>query len=363
MGNNLDNTLSKVFFAGLQEKSSCSERIKALKKVLEASEVDTKIKKLDKVGIKVHVGEAKNNTFVAPEIIKVIVSRVKRKGALPFLMETSTLYKGNRSNAIDHLNQAYSHGFTPKNLGAPFIMADGLTGDIETSVKIDGEIYKSVSVAKGALMADTIILASHPTGHLKTGMGASIKNLGMGLASRKGKLRQHSAIKPYIIQEVCTLCKKCMSFCPEDAITCKDGHARILSLKCIGCGECLAVCAFNAVNYNWGIESEELQKRVAEHALGVVLNKREKLFAINFLFDMTKDCDCWHEAQGKIIPDIGILASSDPVAIDQATLDLTRETFGKNLSRVSYPELDPEIQLTYSEKLGLGTRKYKLISI
>ncbi len=354
---------SIVLFKKLPETSSVKEKAEAAKKLVAGSGLGNMIRHSDKVAVKIHMGEEHNVTYVPADVIRIIVSRVKKLGGMPFLTETQTLYKGMRSNAIDHLNIAYEHGFTPKNVGAPIIMADGLFGDSETEVAIKGLIYKKVSVAREVLHADAIVFASHPTGHLKTGMGATLKNLGMGLASRKGKLRQHSAIKPVVKPDKCTNCGKCMKWCPEDAIVEKDNHAFIVVAKCIGCGECLAVCPFEAVRYNWGIESEELQKRMVEHALGIVSEKRGKLYYFNFLFTMTRDCDCWGEPQTPIIPDIGILASDDPIAIDQAALDLTASRGKKNLGRKSYPELDPEIQLSYGEKLGLGTRKYELVEV
>ncbi|MBN1696298.1 MAG: DUF362 domain-containing protein [Spirochaetales bacterium] len=352
---------TNVYFSECAGTSRCSDRIKATKRVLEASAFDDVMMKKSKVGVKLHVGEGGNTTFVSPEIIKAIVSRIKRNGGFPFLTETQTLYKGNRSNAIDHLNQAYAHGFTPKNVGAPFIMADGLLGDSEMEVNIEGRLYKRVSIAREITKTDVLILCSHPTGHMKSGLGASIKNLGMGCASRKGKLRQHSAIKPYVKASACTLCGKCISWCPRDAVIEKEKSAFIIEEKCIGCGQCLTVCAFDAVKYNWAVEAGELQKRMAEHALGVVSEKRDRIYFLNFLFDMTAECDCWDRPQKPVMEDIGVLASSDPVAIDQATLDITRERTGSDLGRKSFPLIDPEDQLRHGEEIGLGRREYTLI--
>jgi uncharacterized Fe-S center protein len=354
---------TEVFFKELAESSSVADKVDAMNTMLKAVPFGNLIKDRDKVAVKIHVGENKNKTFVPPAVIKTIIGLAKEKGGMPFLIETQTLYKGRRSNAIDHLNLAYEHGFTPENVGAPFIMADGLFGDNEIEVEIPGEIYTKVSIAREALLADVIVFGSHPTGHLQAGLGATLKNIGMGLASRKGKLRQHSSVKPFIKTAVCTNCGKCIRWCPEDAVIEKKGKAFILKEKCIGCGECLAVCPQDAVAYDWGVESEDLQKRMVEHALGIVREKRGKLFFFNFLFTMTRDCDCMDIVQQPLIPDIGILASADPVAIDQATLDLTFAENAKNLGRISFPNLDPEIQLRHGEKLGLGSRKYKLIKI
>jgi uncharacterized Fe-S center protein len=312
------------------------------------------------VAIKLHVGERENDTHVCPDLIKPIVACVKRNNALPFLTETSTLYRGRRSNAVDHIIQAFDHGFTYEKTGAPFIMADGLSGNTEIEVPIAGIIFQKVNIAREIVFADALITVSHPTGHMAMGLGAALKNLGMGLSSRMGKLRQHSSVKPYVDRRACTLCRKCMQWCPADAIVDKQEKAFILSEKCIGCGECLSLCNYDAIRYNWGVESADLQKRVAEHALGVLLNKRQHCYFFNFLIDMTKGCDCMGNRQKRIMPDVGILASADAVAIDQATLDLTARRHGESLVQKSEPGLNPAIQLEHAEKIGVGNRTYEL---
>lgn len=355
--------METVYFAELPADSTPEQRVKAAKKILEHSDYDSILAKKDKVAIKTHVGEKKNTTHVAPQVIKVLVERIKRAGALPFLTETSTLYRGERSNAVDHLNQAYAHGFGPEKVGAPFIMADGLAGNSEIEVAIPGEVFNVVHIAREAVFADALVVASHPTGHMGEGLGACIKNIGMGLSSRKGKLRMHSTVKPSVKAEACTMCGQCITWCPEDAIIERDGKAFILAEKCIGCGECLAVCRFDAVTYNWGVESADLQRRTAEHAFGAVIGKKGKLYCLNFLYDMTRDCDCMAVRQERLIPDLGILASRDPVAVDQATLDLTRERFGRHLGEASYPNLDSAVQVAHGEKIGMGSRRYRLVAV
>ena len=356
-------TETDVFFIELPDDSSLADRITATQRLIAASGIDEIISSKDKVAVKIHVGERDNDTHVSSEIVKVIVSMVKEKGGFPFLTETSTLYAGQRSNAIDHLVQAFSHGFTYENTGAPFIMADGLTGNSEIEIPISGIIFKKVSIAREIAFTDALIAVSHATGHGGTALAACLKNIGMGLSSRKGKLRQHSSIKPYIDTVKCTFCKKCINWCPTVAIIEKAGKAYINQKKCIGCGECLAVCNFDAVKYNWGIQSADLQKRISEHALGVIQNIRGKSFFFNFLIDMTKECDCYGTKQKRIIPDVGVLASRNPVAVDQATLDLTERKFGCSLAEKCEPHLDPTIQLKHAEKIGLGSRKHNLVSI
>jgi uncharacterized Fe-S center protein len=241
-------------------------------------------------------------------------------------------------------------------------MADGLAGNSEIKVEINAELNQTVKVAREARMTDVLIVLTHATGHIVCGFGGTIKNLGMGLASRQGKLRQHSTMAPEINKERCVLCGRCIKWCPEDAITAVDKKAFINADKCVGCGECLAVCQFDAVKFNWGAESADIQKQMAEHAYGVVKGKEEKCFYFSVLVNMTQDCDCMGIVQEKIIPDIGILASKDPVAIDEATLDMTINN-GKDLVNLSYDHLDGRTQLEHAEKIGLGSRKYEIVEI
>jgi len=354
---------SEVFFVELPPQSNPKERKLAAEKLLGNCGLKSILPQGGRVAVKIHIGEGLNTTHISPQLVREVVRSVKQYNVFPFLTETSTLYKGNRSDAIVHLTYAYSRGYTFEQIGAPFIMADGLTGNTEIEIPINGVLYKTVNIARDITTADALIAVTHPTGHIGLGLGAAIKNLGMGLSSRIGKLRQHSSIKPYIDADACTFCMKCMKWCPEEAIVEKDDRAFIIEPRCIGCGECLSACNFDAVKYNFSVESADLQRRVAEHALGVLANKEGRAIFINFLIDMTKDCDCIDRAQNPIIPDAGLLASIDPVAIDQATLDITEEKFGTALVKASYPYLDPSIQIEHAELIGLGSSNYNLIRI
>jgi uncharacterized Fe-S center protein len=351
---------SRVFFVGVDDGASSKEQARAMGALFEAAEVASRIARRDLVAIKIHVGEQGNTTHMRPELVRELVQRVKGSRAFPFLTETSTLYKGQRENGIKHILLAHGHGFSIERVGAPFIMADGLVGNTEAQVEIQGELHRTVRVAREVLSADALLVVSHPTGHPGTGMGACLKNLGMGLASRMGKMRQHSAVMPEVISERCQLCKKCQRWCPQGAIEERGGVSIILEEKCIGCGECLAVCRFDAVRYDFGTESAELQRSMVEHAWGAVKDKAGKCFYFNVLVDMTKDCDCFGTKQKKILPDLGILGSEDPVALDAATLEITREKAGKDLGDLSYPHLDPMVQILHAEKLGMGSARFAL---
>lgn len=352
-----------VYCLPLQDGASPEIQAQAMQHILTACQLGAMFTSNDLVAIKLHVGEAHNTTHVQPELIREVVQYVQDKNAFPFLTETSTLYKGERENAVKHLMHAHRQGFGIEAVGAPFIMADGLHGSTEHEVTIAGVLHDSVKIAREIAIADAMIVVSHPTGHVAAGLGACLKNLGMGLASRMGKMRQHSAMKPAVKTKSCCFCQKCLKWCPEEAISEQAGKAFILSEKCIGCGECLAMCRFDAIKYDWNVESAYLQQSIAEHAYGVVKDKVGKALYINVLVDMTKDCDCFDIKQEKLIPDIGLLLSTDPVAIDKATLDLTAQAYGQDLAKLSYEHHDGMIQLEHGVKIGLGSLEYELITV
>ncbi len=351
----------KVFFIPMTDNEDDQSVSLRLEKAIESNDFFSFIKPKDMVAIKTHFGEEKTQGYVRPNYFKMIGDMVKKKKGVPFLTETSTLYRGRRTNAVEHMEFAYGHGFTFEKTGLPIIMADGLMGDEEMEVTIPGVLYPSVKIASLIAKAHSLILVSHFTGHILAGFGAALKNLGMGCSSRKGKLVQHSTARPSIIRKKCTACGECIKWCPQDAIAMMDGKAEIDKSKCIGCGECLAVCRFDAVNYNWSETYVNLQQKVVEHAMGVVETKKNKAIYINFLNRMTKDCDCMGEFQ-KITPDIGILISFDPVAVDAASLHLVESKSGKSLPGMAY-DIPYDEQLKYAKELGFGNTDFELIEL
>ncbi len=321
-------------------------------------------KENDFTAVKVHIGEKGNKTYIKAPCLRGIIEELVSLRAKPFLTDTSTLYLGRRHNAIDHAALAYEHGFDMHRLGIPFIPIDGIFGTSETIVKIDGQLNKEVSVAYDITRVQSIMAISHVTGHIGTCFAAAMKTLGMGCASRKGKMRQHSSIKPRVDTEKCRGCGECYRHCPETAITMEDLKAHINQSKCIGCAECLAVCRFEAVQHDWNKDVKILESSIAEHAKGVLAGKEGRAAFINFAISITKDCDCMGYPDHNIVKDIGILGSTDPVAVDQASIDLMEKTAGKPLDKISeYPNLNGKWQLEHAEKIGLGTRKYSLVEI
>ena len=318
----------------------------------------------DFTAVKVHVGEDGNTTHVKAPYIKELVEELLELKTNPFLTDTTTLYVGRRHNAVDHTILATEHGFSLEGLGIPFIVPDGLSGTAETVVKINGEINKEVFIAYDITKCQSILSVAHLTGHVAAGFGATLKTLGMGCASKKGKLTQHAAVKLNISDD-CTRCGVCYNNCPADAITLDDVKAHIDQDKCIGCAECMALCRFGAVTCNWGRETEVLQKSIAEHALGALKGKEKKATFFNFLLSITKDCDCFDVPNmRKIVDDIGIIASTDPVAVDKAALDMVENRSGKKLTELmGNDELDANCQIKHGENIGLGSSSYELIEI
>ncbi|MDY6933500.1 MAG: DUF362 domain-containing protein [Spirochaetota bacterium] len=333
--------------------------VNSLRNIIESKNLFDFISEMDMVAIKTHFGEKKELGYLKPPFIRMIGELVKEKKAKPFLTETTALYKGRRNNAVDHIELANDHGFGYDNTGLPIVMSDGLFGDEETEIDIPGKIQSKVKIASMLEKIQAMIIISHFTGHMLAGFGAALKNMGMGCSSRKGKMQQHSSVKPRIKKPKCTKCELCVKWCPESAIAMEEDSAVIDQARCIGCGQCLAVCRFDAVRYNWGASQEEVQKNIVEHAWGVARANENKILYINSLLNISKDCDCMLTYEN-ISPDIGILISNDPVAIDAASIDLVEKESGKRLSEIAH-NINYRIQIDYAKEIGFGNPDYELI--
>ncbi len=309
--------------------------------------------------LKFHAGEPGTTTFVKPAIVKSLVRLIAAEEAKPFLTDSSVLYKSPRDNAIGHAKVVVDHGFGADVVGAPFISADGLSGSDAEEIPIDGKHFQNVSIGSAILHARSMLVLSHATGHLGTGFGGTIKNLGMGCCSKKSKLRQHHGQQPHVATDTCTGCAVCKDWCPTDSIT-VDDTATILNETCIGCGECIAVCQEGSIAFDWSVAGPELQERIVEHATAVVRSKPGHISYVTVAQQITKNCDCLGVSEEPLLDDIGILASHDPVALDQAILDLVREKAGQTLESMAWPQLDASHGLRYAEELGIGTREYQL---
>ncbi|MBI4702717.1 MAG: DUF362 domain-containing protein [Deltaproteobacteria bacterium] len=354
--------MSQVFLAAAR-RSDPPERIEAAVEALwRHARLGEAFGARDLTALKLHVGEPGTTTFVSPAIARALVRLVASTGAAPFLTDTAVLYRSPRDNAVGHARVAHEHGFGLDVVGAPFVAADGLNGADEIEVRVDGRHFASVHVASAIQHARSLLVLSHATGHLGTGYGGALKNLGMGCASKKAKLRQHHGAQPKIDPKKCLGCGTCAAWCPADAIA-VERTAAIDPERCIGCGECIAACRDGAVRFGWAIAGRELQERIVEHAAAVVRAKPGRIAYVTAAMAITKDCDCMGLDQPPVLDDIGLLASRDPVAIDQAVLTLVHDRAGSSLESRCYPETDAGAQIRHAVALGLGEARFELVEV
>jgi uncharacterized Fe-S center protein len=364
-----------VYFIDLKA-SPKENRMERINQLLDKVPFAKPLGKNSLVAVKVHFGEKGNTAFVRPIYLRPITDKVKAWGGKPFITDANTLYVGTRAESVSHLQTALENGFSYDTVGAPLIIADGLKGKSSLKVTINRKIFKSVSIAADIVDADALISVAHFKGHELAGFGGTIKNLGMGCASREGKLSQHSNIAPKVARKKCIGCGECVSHCAQEAISLEDEKSLINPEKCVGCGECILICPQGAIQIQWNESIPIFQKKMVEHTAGVLKGKVGRALFLSFLTDISPACDCYGHADRPIVKDIGILAATDPVALDQASVDLVNREPGNRDSALTknfaagedkfrgvYPQIDWEIQLAYGEEIGLGTREYELISV
>jgi len=367
---------SEVYFCDMRA-SSKENLLDKLERLMERGGFDEILKKNKKalVAIKLHFGEKGNTAFIRPVFIRRIVDHIRSLGCSPFLTDANTLYAGTRSDSVSHIITAIENGFSYSTVNAPIIIADGLRGGSYYEIEVEGELIKKAYIAKEIIDADILLSVAHFKGHELSGFGGAIKNTGMGCASRKGKLEQHSDLKPKVNRRKCKACGECIKHCAQKAIS-MDKKAKIDPESCVGCCECIIICPNGAIEVQWDKDAVKFQKKMAEYTKAVLKGKEEKSFFINFLTNISPACDCYGHNDAPIVADIGILASKDPVAIDQASVDLVnkqpvapgsslsrKKTPTKDKFRSIYPQVDWSIQLEHAEKMGIGTRAYKLVRI
>lgn len=365
---------SKVFFTNFRTtyRENLPQKLARLVKtagMLQNIDFDGKY-----TAIKIHFGEPGNLSYLRPNYAKVIVDLIQQNGGRVFLTDCNTLYVGRRKNALDHMDAAYENGFNPFATGCHVIIADGLKGTDEVLVPIDGDYVKEAKIGRAIMDADIIISMNHFKGHESTGFGGALKNLGMGCGSRAGKMEMHSAGKPQVFSAMCVGCGACRKICAHSAITIENRKASIDHDKCVGCGRCIGICPKDAVNPANDESNDILNCKIAEYSLAVVKDRPN--FHISLVMDVSPCCDCHSENDVPLVPNIGMFASFDPVALDKACADavLSQPVLpGSALSELPqntgdhFADMHPTTNwisaLDHAEKLGLGTKEYELIEI
>jgi len=354
---------SKVYFIKVSQEDTPVAIADKIRQLCQESKVLDFISKDDLIAIKIHFGEEGNTGFVKPQYVKVIVDEILKKEAKAFLSDTNTLYKGKRSNSLNHLELAKTHGFSKENLGVDIIIPDDREKENISEVPINKRFVKTAKIAKIFLENNGLVVISHFKGHLMTGFGGALKNIGMGCASREGKLFQHSNLAPIVYKNKCVGCGECVKVCPSGAIIIIDNKSMIDAKGCIGCASCIAVCNYSAIDVSWEKGAYNMQEKMIEYASAIIKEKKQKIVFFNFLIKITKECDCIAKDDPRICPDIGILASDNPVSIDKASLDLVNKITQKDIFKELHPKRDYRRQLNYAVELGLGSLNYELINI
>ena len=369
---------SQVFFTNLRTNPHSNLLDKLERLVARAGMLDMPLKD-SFVAIKIHFGEPGNLAYIRPNFAARLAQVLRKAGAKPFLTDANTLYSGRRANAVDHLQSAMENGFNPISADCNVIIADGLKGTEQVEIPIGGEYCKAPKIGAAVANADVVVSMTHFKGHEQAGFGGALKNLGMGAASVAGKLELHSNSQPKVNEDKCIGCGVCVSHCAHDAIRLDDKRkAKIDYGKCVGCGQCVALCQFDgAVLASWDT-SERLNYKIAEYTKAVIKDKPN--FHISFIMNVSPECDCWNHNDAAVVADMGILASFDPVALDQACADMVKaapalptdnrlhdghshETMaGQDKFRVMHPDTDWEAGLEHAVKIGIGSRDYDLIN-
>jgi len=373
---------AKVFFTDFRTKAFGDGLPTKLKKLIKKAGIGEIDMEGRFVAIKLHFGELGNISYLRPNYSKAVADLVKELGGKPFLTDCNTMYPGKRKNALEHLECAWENGFTPLSTGCPIIIGDGLKGtdDVEVPVR-GGEYVEKAKIGRAVMDADVFISLTHFKGHEMTGFGGAIKNIGMGCGSRAGKTEQHSNGKAQINAEACVGCKACLKECANSALSFDDLNKKTVVNEdnCVGCGRCLGACNFDAIHFAFDAAVAMLNCKMAEYTKAVVDGRPS--FHISLVVDVSPNCDCHGENDVPILPNLGMFASFDPLALDQACADaclaatpLPGSQLADNMAKADFhdhhdhfansrPESEWKTCLEHAEKIGLGTRDYELIVV
>lgn len=352
---------SKVYFAPVSANESEVGVRSKLSALIDEYNLLSCVKKGDRAVLKLHFGEEGNTGYVRPAYVGAISAKAACAGAVPFIADSNTLYRGRRTNSADHLKLAYEHGFIPEIVGGDVVIPDDTGKGAVKEIELNGSHVKTAKICRIFWDADCLIGIAHFKGHLMTGFGGALKNIGMGCASRDGKLFQHGGMAPVVVKRKCVGCGVCANVCPVSAVSVAGSKARVDPAICVGCASCIAACKFNAMDINWAAGGSVIQERMVEYAKAVLSNKRGKTVFFNFLIKITRECDCLAKDDPRIVGDIGIMASEDPVAVDAASYDMVVKKAGKDIFKEIHPDRDGRKQLEYAAKIGVGNVDHELV--
>ena len=326
-------------------------------------------------GIKLHFGERGCHTFIRPHLVRPFSDCFKSLSAKPFLTDANTLYAGGRTNAVDHLETALAHGFSLEVTGAPLIISDGLRGSNEVGIEVNHGDVSTAWVSVDIIEADGILLLSHVKGHEMTGFGGALKNLGMGAASRRGKMDQHAVVSPKVTSKKCVGCRRCLTQCDHQALSMTSAKKALIDPdKCVGCAACIPICPEGAIDIRWDSDVPKLERKMMEYAKAALHGKDGRALYINYVGDLSPLCDCANHSDAPIAANIGYLASCDPVALDLASAELVNQAPGlpggvlpkealapgADKWEALHPGTNWRYQLEYAAEIGLGSLDYRL---
>lgn len=371
-------TPSKVYFTNLRTNPN-SNLLQKLERMVRRAGIEQIDFKDKFVAIKIHFGEYGNLAYIRPNYAAVIVRIIKELGGKPFLTDSNTLYSGSRDNAVDHLHTAMVNGFNPIATGCEVIIADGLRGNEERIIDVNGKYCPEPKIGAAIAEADIVISMNHFKGHEMAGFGGAVKNLGMGSGSVAGKRDMHATAQPKVQEDKCIGCKICERSCNHDAIHVIDKKAQINLENCVGCGQCVALCKSEGVVMNGQESGILLNYKIDEYTKAVLKDKPN--FHISFIMNVSPECDCWCHNDAAIVPDLGMACSFDPVALDQACADIVNaapmlhtenvlhekhehhehEELANDKFNHIHPDTNWQIGLHYAEEIGVGTCSYELI--
>lgn len=351
---------SRVFLARVENKD-IQQRELALKRILEAGKDYLAFEPKELIPVKITLGDSSCVNNISPQLVKTVVSAIKKSKAKPFLFDTSVIYTGQRQNAVDHLELAEKKNFNYGKVGAPFIVADGVLGLDGKEYSLNSQLISKIKVPSFIGVLENLVVLSHVTGHVISGFAAGIKNVAMGMCCRPTKQVQHSSLKPSVKENKCRACWRCLAICPVQAIRVEKKKAFINQDLCLGCGECLCVCRFDAITVNWQEDSLVFCKRMVEVA-NWILSRFKKKFFLNFAFDITKECDCISNAKDElIVRDLGIFASNDILSLDKASADIAYQDRASEYLR-GFQELYTST-FEYAAQKKLGNLDYELVEV